>query len=211
MADLFDDLPAGFIHRPLWSNEQQRAALGALGEVVTAAPFYRPEMPRTGKPFSVEMTNCGPLGWVSDREGGYRYQEVHPMTGRPWPPIPEMILAVWHAVSGYPEPPEACLINHYAPGARLGLHQDADEAATDAPVVSLSLGDDARFRLGGIERGGPTRALRLVSGDLVVLGGPSRRAYHGVDRIYAGSSDLLRDWFPEGGRLNITLRRVTAP
>ncbi len=210
MADLFDDLPPGFVHRPLWSAEEQRAALGAVREVVAAAPFYTPAMPRTGKPFTVRMTNCGPLGWVSDRDGGYRYQPTHPGTGAPWPPIPTMLLAVWRAVSGYPHPPEACLVNYYAPDARLGLHQDADEAA-DAPVVSLSLGDDCRFRLGGMARGGPTRSLRLASGDLVVLGGASRMAFHGVDRIHPGTSALLRDWFPAGGRINLTLRRVTKP
>ena len=211
MADLFDDLPAGVIHRPLWTDAEQAAALSAVRDVVAAAPFYVPAMPRTGRPFSVRMTNCGPLGWVSDRDGGYRYQAAHPVTGARWPPIPPLILAVWEAVSGYPHPPEACLINHYAADARLGLHQDADEAATDAPVISLSLGDDCRFRLGGTARGGPTRPLRLVSGDLVVLGGASRLAYHGVDRIYPGTSTLLRDWLPAGGRINLTLRRVTKP
>jgi alkylated DNA repair protein (DNA oxidative demethylase) len=209
MADLFDDLPPGFVHRPLWNPDEQRAALAAIRAVVDAAPFYTPAMPRTGKPFSVAMTNCGPLGWVSDRDGGYRYQGTHPVTGAPWPPIPDILLAVWRAVSDYPHPPEACLINYYAPGAKLGLHQDADEDETAAPVVSLSLGDDCRFRLGGTARNGPTRAFRLVSGDLVVLGGASRLAFHGVDRIYPGTSPLLRDWFPEGGRINLTLRRVT--
>lgn len=211
MADLFDDLPPGFVHRPFWDPEQQREALSALRAVVDLAPFYTPAMPRTGKPFSVAMTNCGPLGWVSDRDGGYRYQPTHPVTGAPWPPIPEIILAVWRAVSDYPHPPEACLINYYAAGAKLGLHQDADEDETAAPVVSLSLGDDCRFRLGGSVRNGPTRAFRLVSGDLVVLGGASRLAFHGVDRIHPGTSPLLRDWLPQGGRINLTLRRVTKP
>jgi alkylated DNA repair protein (DNA oxidative demethylase) len=213
MADLFaiePDLP-GFLHRPYWSTDEQRAALGAIRAATEAAPFYTPTMPRTGKPFSVRMTNCGPLGWVSDREGGYRYQPTHPVTGRPWPPIPDMVLAVWEAVTGYPHPPEACLVNYYGPGAKLGLHQDADEQDFDASVVSLSLGDDCRFRIGGATRGGPTRALRLISGDVVVLGGASRLAFHGVDRIYPGTSTLLRDWFPEGGRINLTLRRVTKP
>lgn len=211
MADLFPpDLP-GFVHRPCWSEGEQRAACDAIRAVAEDAPFYTPSMPRTGKPFSVQMTNCGPLGWVSDRDGGYRYQPTHPVTGRPWPPIPPMILAVWEAVAGYPHPPEACLVNYYAPGAKLGLHQDADERDFDAPVVSLSLGDDCRFRIGGTARGGPTRALRLTSGDVVVLGGASRLAFHGVDRIYPGTSTQLKDWFPEGGRINLTLRRVTKP
>lgn len=211
MADLFPpDLP-GFVHRPLWSADEQRRAVDAIRAVTEAAPFFTPTMPRTGKAFSVRMTNCGALGWVSDRDGGYRYQATHPVTGHPWPPIPGMILAVWEAVSGYPHPPEACLVNHYAPGAKLGLHQDADEHDLTAPVVSLSLGDDCRFRIGGTTRGGPTRPFRLASGDVVVLGGASRLAFHGVDRIYPGTSTLLRDWFPEGGRINLTLRRVTRP
>ncbi len=213
MADLFSaepDLP-GFMHRPYWDAEDQRRALAAVHAIAEAAPFYTPSMPRTGKAFSVRMTNCGSLGWVSDRDGGYRYQPIHPVTGRPWPPIPEMVLAAWHAVSDYPHPPEACLVNYYGPGARLGLHQDSDEQDLVAPVVSLSLGDDCRFRVGGTSRGGPTRALRLMSGDVVVLGGASRLAFHGVDRIYSGTSTLLRDWFPDGGRINLTLRRVTKP
>jgi alkylated DNA repair protein (DNA oxidative demethylase) len=213
MADLFSSEPVmpGFLHRPLWSAEAQRAAAGEIRAATDAAPFYTPTMPRTGRPFSVRMTNCGALGWVSDDRDGYRYQPTHPVTGLPWPPIPDMILAVWESVSGYPHPPEACLVNHYAPGAKLGLHQDADEQDFGAPVVSLSLGDDCRFRIGGTTRGGPTRALRLMSGDVVVLGGASRLAFHGVDRIYPGTSTLLRDWFPEGGRINLTLRRVTKP
>ena len=213
MADLFPIEPEllGFTHRPYWDAGDQRHALAVIRAVAEAAPFYTPAMPRTGKAFSVRMTNCGSLGWVSDRDGGYRYQATHPVTGRPWPPIPEMVLEVWDAVSGYPHPPEACLVNYYAPGAKLGLHQDSDEQDFAAPVVSLSLGDDCRFRLSGTSRGGPTRALRLMSGDVVVLGGASRLAFDGVDRIYPGTSTLLRDWFPEGGRINLTLRRVTKP
>lgn len=180
-------------------------------KVARAAPFYTPTMPRTGKPLSVKMTNCGSLGWVSDKEGGYRYQSTHPETGKPWPPIPDVIMDAWHSLSGYRHPPEACLINYYAPGTRMGLHQDRDERELAAPVVSLSLGDDALFRIGGTRRGDPTRSLRLISGDVVVLGGGSRLAFHGVDRIYPGTSTLLKDWFAEGGRINLTLRRVTPP
>ena len=176
-----------------------------------SAPFFTPTMPKTGKPFSVRMTNLGPLGWVSDRDGGYRYQPTHPLTGKPWPPIPDMVLAVWREVAGYPHDPEACLVNFYEPGARMGLHQDRDEQDFDAPVVSISLGDTCLFRIGGTTRGGPTRSLKLSSGDVVVLGGADRLAFHGVDRLYPGTSTLLRDWFPEGGRINLTLRRVTKP
>jgi DNA oxidative demethylase len=184
----------------------QEALLAALRTVFERAPIYTPRMPRSGRPLSVRMTNCGPLGWVTD-EGGYRYQPLHPETGAPWPPIPDIVLDAWAALAGYPHPPESCLINYYDPAARMGLHQDRDEADFSAPVVSLSLGDTCLFRIGGDKRRDPTRTIRLASGDAVVLGGKSRLAFHGVDRIIPGSSTLL----PEGGRINLTLRRVTVP
>lgn len=182
----------------------QTALLGAVRSAIAAAPLFTPVMPRTGKPFTVAMTNCGPLGWVSDREGGYRYQATHPQTGRPWPPIPAMLCDLWRAVTAYPAPPEACLVNYYAPGARMGLHRDEDEEDLAAPVLSVSLGDTARFRVGGRTRKGAIRSFHLVSGDVLMLAGPDRLAYHGVDRILPGSSALLA----EGGRINLTLRRV---
>jgi alkylated DNA repair protein (DNA oxidative demethylase) len=197
------------IYPALLDAAAQAELVGTLRQAAAEAPFFTPEMPRTGKPFSVRMTNLGPLGWVSDRTGGYRYQAAHPATGRPWPPIPESVLAVWREVSGYRRPPEACLVNYYAPGARMGLHQDRDEEDFAAPVVSISLGDTCLFRIGGTERSDPTRSLKLTSGDVVVLGGASRLAFHGVDRLYPGTSTLLKDWFPAGGRINLTLRRVS--
>ena len=184
----------------------QRELLAAIRAVIAEAPLYSPRMPRSGKAFSVQMTNCGPLGWVSDIDG-YRYQRAHPVSGKPWPPIPPIVLQAWEALSGYPHPPEACLVNYYAPDTRMGLHQDKDEADFSAPVVSLSLGDAALFRIGGAKRSDPTRSVRLSSGDAVVLGGESRLAFHGVDRIVNGTSALLA----EGGRFNLTLRRVTPP
>ena len=196
----------GFLDR----NAQLRLA-AALRMLSVEAPFFASTMPRTGKPFSVRMTNLGSLGWVSDRAGGYRYQATHPETGRPWPPIPDAVLAVWRAVADYPQDPEACLVNYYGTGARMGLHQDRDEEDLTAPVVSISLGDACRFRIGETTRGGPTRSLKLASGDVIVLGGPSRLAFHGVDRLYPGTSTLLAGWFPEGGRINLTLRRVRRP
>ena len=185
-----------------------RAAQAALRNEVLAilslAPLFRPRMPRTGKPFSVRMSNCGPLGWVSD-EAGYRYQPTHPETGRPWPAMPPTLLAAFAAIAPDAPPPEACLINVYDSAARMGLHQDRDEEELTAPVVSLSLGDTALFRVGGLQRNGPTRSFRLASGDAMSLAGEGRLAFHGVDRIIAGSSTLL----PQGGRINLTLRRVT--
>ena len=186
----------------------QELLLGDILGVINAAPLFTPAMPRTGKPFSVRMTNCGPLGWVSDKEGGYRYQPCHPKTGKPWPEMPQGLRDLWAQVAHYPAPPEACLVNFYTAGARMGLHRDDDEEDFSAPVVSLSLGDTALFRIGGTARKDPTRAFELKSGDVVVLSGTSRRAYHGVDRIVPGSSDLLVDAFPDGGRINLTLRRV---
>jgi alkylated DNA repair protein (DNA oxidative demethylase) len=185
----------------------QEALIEELRAVLRAAPLFTPTMPRSGKPFSVRMSNCGPLGWVSDQLGGYRYQPLHPTTGNPWPAIPQAVIQAWEALADYPHPPEACLINWYAPGTKMGLHQDKDEQDLAAPVVSLSFGDTAIFRVGGIERTDPTRSFRIASGDAVVLGGPARLAYHGVDRVVTGSSTLL----PDGGRINLTLRRVTLP
>jgi alkylated DNA repair protein (DNA oxidative demethylase) len=152
------------------------------------------------------MTNCGSLGWVSD-ETGYRYQRTHPETGKAWPPMPAIVMQAWTDLASYPHPPQACLVNFYAPSARMGLHQDKDEEDFDAPVVSLSLGDAGVFRIGGTSRKGATVSLKLQSGDALVFGGPARLAFHGVDRVIGGSSTLL----PEGGRINLTLRRVTKP
>ena len=184
----------------------QRELVKTLRAAAAVAPLFTPIMPRTGRPFSVRMTNLGPLGWVSDRSG-YRYQSTHPETGRPWPPIPDMVLDIWRKLSGYPHDPEACLVNHYREGAKMGLHQDADEQDFSAPVISISLGDTAVFRIGGTERGGKTESFKLSSGDVLVMGGAARLCYHGIDRVLSGTSTLLKD----GGRINLTLRRVTKP
>jgi alkylated DNA repair protein (DNA oxidative demethylase) len=189
------------------TREGQIALLAAISEVIAEAPLFTPTMPRSGKPMSVRMTNCGPLGWVTDKERGYRYQATHPETGKPWPPIPAALLELWRALARYPAPPEACLVNYYAEGAKMGLHQDKDEEDFAAPVLSVSLGDTGIFRLGGRSRKDPSQAFELKSGDVVVLGGADRLAFHGIDRILAGTSDLI----PEGGRFNLTLRRVTKP
>jgi alkylated DNA repair protein (DNA oxidative demethylase) len=188
-----------------------RAAQEALRDETLAlfaqAPPYTPRMPRSGKPMSVQQTNFGPLGWVTDQAGGYRYQPTHPETGRPWPPIPELLLALWRTFAPTAPQPQACLVNIYDAEARMGLHVDADEADLDAPVLSVSLGAPALFRIGGPRRTDPTRSITLSSGDVLVLAGPSRRFFHGVDRIRAGGSTLLA----HGGRISLTLRRVTKP
>lgn len=196
----------GFHHFPGYlSAEEQSRLLGATERVIAEAPLYVPTMPRTGKPLSVRMTNCGQLGWLTDKERGYRYQRTHPVSGRPWPPIPEQLLSLWRALAPDAPEPEACLVNWYDPGSKLGMHQDADEAARTAPVLSVSLGDDAWFRIGGLKRTDSSQRIRLKSGDLVLLGGAARLAYHGIDRIIANTGPLLE----RPGRFNLTLRRVT--
>lgn len=202
------EIVPGLIHAPDYlTRAEQEALVADLRAIVRAAPLFTPRMPRTGQAFSVRMTNCGALGWVSDRDGGYRYQATHPDTGAPWPPIPGLALRAWADLGSYPHPPEACLINFYDAAARMGLHQDKDEQDLEAPVVSLSLGATCLFRIGGVNRRDPTRSFKLASGDAMMLSGPARLAFHGVDRIMDGTSTLL----PQGGRLNLTLRRATPP
>ena len=201
------ELAPGLLYRPgFFDRAAQEALVADLRTAVRLAPLFTPRMPRTGKPFSVRMTNCGELGWVSDETRGYRYQATHPVTDEPWAPIPDLAMKAWET-GGFHAPPQACLVNFYDAKARMGLHQDRDEKALDAPVVSISLGDACLFRFGSTSRGGPTKSIRLESGDLVVIGGASRLCFHGVDRIYPGTSTLLA----EAGRINLTLRRVDTP
>ena len=178
--------------------------LAEIRAVLAEAPLYRPVMPRSGRPLSARMSNAGPLGWTTDIDG-YRYRPDHPETGRPWPAIPRLLLDLWDRLAPWPEPPQCCLINHYQGAARLGLHRDQDEPAAEAPILNVSLGDDALFRLGGPGRRDPTRAFRVTSGTVMIFAGPARQAFHGVDRIHPGTSGLLA----EGGRISLTLRRVT--
>jgi alkylated DNA repair protein (DNA oxidative demethylase) len=198
-------LSNGIHHLPGYLNrERQEALVGEIRTLVAEAPLFLPAMPRTGKPMSVRMTNCGPLGWVTDKERGYRYQPTHPVTGNPWPAIPASLLALWQDIAGYDKPPEACLVNFYADDAKMGLHQDKDERDLSAPVISISLGNSCLFRVGGSDRGDKTSSIKLASGDIVILGGEGRLSFHGVDRIYPATSTLLKS----GGRINLTLRRV---
>lgn len=179
----------------------QQQMVEEVRAVVAAAPFFTPETPR-GRKMSVRMTAAGSYGWVSDRRG-YRYEPRHP-AGVAWPAIPPSVLAVWRAVSGVERDPQCCLVNWYGEEARMGLHQDRDEADFDMPVVSISLGDEALFRVGGTERGGRTQSIWLRSGDVAMMSGAARLVYHGIDRVRPGSSTLL----PKGGRINLTLRVV---
>ena len=184
----------------------QQSLLQAIRSGTESAPLFTPKMPRTGKEMSVRMTNFGSLGWVTDKENGYRYQAMHPVSGQPWPEIPDSLLNLWSDLADYPHPPEACLVNYYDDVAKMGMHQDRDEEQFEAPVLSVSLGNDCLFRVGGTSRGGKTQSFRLRSGDVMMLSGEARLAFHGVDRIYADTSPLLK----QGGRVNLTLRRVTA-
>ncbi|MFI4974252.1 MAG: alpha-ketoglutarate-dependent dioxygenase AlkB family protein [Caulobacterales bacterium] len=196
-------IPPGFRRLPgRLDAESQRALLDEVFAAVEAAPFYRPVTPG-GKPMSVEMTNLGPLGWITDA-AGYRYAPLHPLTGRPWPPMPRMLLDLWAEEADPHTPPDACLVNLYREGARMGLHQDRDEADFAFPVLSVSLGDTAVFRIGGVRRGGASATVKLASGDVCVLAGEARLAHHGVDRVLGGSSRLVAG----GGRINLTLRRA---
>jgi alkylated DNA repair protein (DNA oxidative demethylase) len=194
--------PDVFLWREKFSPLQQKHLLDDVMERLKQAPLYRPVMPGTAKPFSAEESNFGPLGWVSDKNG-YRYQPSHPVTGAPWPSIPQPLLDLWAEINPPPEP-ECCLVNLYRAGAKMGLHQDRDEKDISAAVIGVSLGDEALFRIGGSARGGKTVSVPLASGDVIAFGGTARLAYHGIDRIRPGTSRLL----PGGGRLSLTLRRV---
>ena len=195
--------PPGFRLLPqrLSIADQQRL-IADVTRLAEAAPFRRQRTPG-GKTMSVAMTNFGPLGWVTDA-AGYRYEPRDPLSGRAWPPIPEALLRLWAELCDADVGPDCCLANLYGPAAKMGLHRDRDEADFRFPVLSVSLGDSAWFRIGGLERSEPTSRLRLASGDVLVLGGEARLAHHGVDRIVAGSSQLV----PGGGRINLTLRRA---
>ncbi|MBA2587820.1 MAG: alpha-ketoglutarate-dependent dioxygenase AlkB [Alphaproteobacteria bacterium] len=194
--------PDVFLWREKFSPRQQKALLDDVLARLEQAPLYRPVMPNTGKAFSVEESNFGALGWVSDKSG-YRYQPMHPVTGTPWPAIPPALLALWDEINA-PPTPECCLVNLYRTGAKMGLHQDRDEKDTSAAVIGVSLGDEALFRIGSAVRGGKTASVLLASGDVIAFGGTARLAYHGIDRIRPGTSRLV----PGGGRLSLTLRRV---
>nr|WP_035442859.1 DNA oxidative demethylase AlkB [Asaia platycodi] len=213
MDDLFGALRAretlaqGAVLLPGAALSRQERLMAQVGDIVSQAPLRRLTTPG-GRRFSVEMTNCGSLGWHSDA-AGYRYESRDPLSGGFWPALPPDWITFAQdmaAQAGFGDfQPQACLLNRYAPGARMGLHQDRDETALDSPIVSISLGLAAQFLFGGAERTDPVRKLRLVSGDVVVWGGASRLFYHGI-------APLASDDHPLTGacRWNLTFRRVRA-
>lgn len=201
--------PEGFHLRPSYLDlAAQRELVDVLGDVLADAPLFEQRMPRTGVPLSVRMSNAGTHGWVTDRERGYRHQPTHPITGRLWPLIPRQLVSLWHELTGEVAAPNQCLINYYDAGAKLGLHQDRGDGSEAAPVLSVSLGDDATFVVGGLTRAEPKAKVTLHSGDVLWFGGAARLVFHGVPRIFAGTSTLLRAIGLPTGRLNVTLRRI---
>jgi alkylated DNA repair protein (DNA oxidative demethylase) len=189
-------------HPAALSREQQEALAQAVMALAQDTPFYSPTVPG-GRRMSVAITGLGPLSWTSDA-AGYGYVASHPATGRPWPSMPPILVGLWRRLAPGAPDPDACLVNLYRGGARMGLHQDRDEQDFSVPVLSISLGDSAMFRIGGLKRSDPTRSLKLSSGDVCLLTGPARLAFHGIDRVTQGSSTVV----PGGGRLNLTLRRA---
>ena len=212
MDDLFAvDVPARTSFAPgAWLLRRFAADLSsellvALEQVLARAPWRRPLTPG-GRAFSVEMTHCGDVGWTSDRRG-YRYEPQDPLTGAAWPAMPLVFANLARAAAaeaGYEGfEPDTCLVNRYAPGASMGLHQDRDEADFSQPIVSVSLGLPATFLFGGATRAAPRQRLQLTHGDVVVWGGSSRLNFHGIARLAAGIH-------PGTGscRLNLTFRRA---
>jgi alkylated DNA repair protein (DNA oxidative demethylase) len=195
----------GAWHLPRYAAGQAKALLAAIDLVNQHAPF-RSMMTPGRRWMSVALTNCGALGWVTDQRG-YRYQATDPESGRPWPPLPDGLLALAQgaaSVAGYPGfVPDACLINRYLPGAKMALHQDRDERSYDHPIVSVSLGLPATFLFGGLERADRPERILLEHGDVVVFGGPARLRFHGILPVADGEH-------PEVGRqrLNLTLRKA---
>ncbi|WP_306151276.1 alpha-ketoglutarate-dependent dioxygenase AlkB [Roseovarius sp. MMSF_3281] len=189
------------IYRGFLDADAQAGLVGDLRAVAAQAPMFSPMTPY-GKPMRVKMTSAGKYGWMSDRRG-YRYVTQHP-DGADWPPIPERVQDIWRKLVSDERAPDCCLVNYYGEGARMGMHQDRDEADFSWPVLSVSLGDEGLFRIGNQTRGGKTESIWLRSGDVVVMGGDARLTYHGVDKIRSGSSSLLE----KGGRINLTCRVV---
>jgi DNA oxidative demethylase len=213
MNDLFGSLdPYGLLREELAPGavllrgkalSSQDSLLAEIETITIKAPFRNMVTPG-GYVMSVAMTNCGSVGWVTDRSG-YRYDRMDPESGRPWPAVPDCFLKLANLAAeeaGYPDfVPDACLINRYAPGARLSLHQDKNERDFAKPIVSVSLGLPATFQLGGVKRTDPVRRYALRHGDIAVWGGVSRLCYHGVPELKDGVHERLGRT-----RINLTFR-----
>lgn len=200
-----EELGPGAVVLRGFAKPAETALLASLHEVIATAPFRHMVTPG-GYRMSVAMTNCGRLGWVTDRTG-YRYDSVDPESGRKWPPIPDSFLrlateaAAQAGFAGFQ--PDACLINRYDPGARLSLHQDKNESDFGQPIVSMSLGLPAVFLFGGLSRADKPRRVQLTHGDVVVWGGPARLRYHGVMPLKVGDHPLAGR-----NRMNLTFRKA---
>lgn len=196
----------GALLLPNFALDVEEPLLAALAKIIEAAPFRYMITPG-GHQMSVAMTNCGSFGWVTDRTG-YRYDHLDPDSRQPWPEMPQVFLdlATWAArKAGYEKfGPDACLINRYDPGAKMGLHQDKDEKDFTAPIVSVSLGLPATFLFGGAKRNDPTQTLALQHGDVAVWGGSSRLFFHGIRPLKEGYHERLGDL-----RINLTFRKVS--
>ncbi|WP_439815855.1 alpha-ketoglutarate-dependent dioxygenase AlkB [Zavarzinia sp. CC-PAN008] len=205
-ADLGDGIA---LFRNALDETTQGLCLDLVAGVAAAAPFYRATTPRG--PFSCDMTNCGAVGWYSD-QAGYRYAETHPTTGQPWPAIPPLLkaLAQKHALlaGAGPFDPDVCLVNRYPPGAKMGQHQDHDEADFRWPIVSFSFGASARFALGGRTRKDAVQRIMLRAGDVLVMYDAGRMRFHGVDRILDEGAGAAHPILPPDHRLNLTFRRA---
>ncbi len=203
-----DALPPGVIlHKDYLPQDTQKTLMDLILKGADEMSWISPVTPG-GKPFSVRQVNFGSLGWISDRKG-YRYSPTHPHTGQTWLPIPEPILAIWADLLPTAPSPECCLVNHYLDAAKMGMHQDRDEDDQTTPILSISLGQSAKFRIGKTDRPTPTQSFPLNSGDVLIMGGASRLAYHGIDRLIEADPLFTPHTAILEGRLNITLRRVT--
>jgi alkylated DNA repair protein (DNA oxidative demethylase) len=215
MADLFDSVPdvrnsrekiaEGAVFLRGFARSGEDDLIAALRAIVEAAPFRHMSTPG-GHQMSVAMTNCGSVGWVTDRTG-YRYDGIDPQSGKPWPAMPPAFRSLADraaAETGFDGfAPDACLVNRYVPGARMSLHQDMDEHDFGAPIVSVSLGLPAIFLFGGLKRSDKTQRYRLEHGDIVVWGGPARLAFHGVAPLADGEHAVMGRQ-----RINLTFRRA---
>jgi alkylated DNA repair protein (DNA oxidative demethylase) len=183
------------------SAPERKILIGEIGEILKDAPLFTPQMPRTGANFHYKMSNCGALGWISDRLG-YRYTHTHPTTGKPWPPFPPSLNAIIEILKQGEKIPnnyraETCLINKYTQNSKLGLHQDNTEKNLSAPIISISLGATGIFQIGGLKRSDPIEEIELKSGTILILSGEDRLRFHGLKKIINGTK-----------RINLTIRQV---